>query len=169
MNEKPRPDSRLKILPDDKQAEIAEFAVTNTLADTVSWLQEQGIQTSPGALSTFLSWHRLKQQLSRNESTVETLLADLANRDSAVTAERLFETGHIFFSGSALEKQDARAWFMCQQIALSRARHRLDATKYHDLLEARKAAIKRELDSARKTGGISPETFEKIERELNLC
>jgi hypothetical protein len=34
--DKPRSDSRLKTLPDERQAEIATFAAVNTLADTVS-------------------------------------------------------------------------------------------------------------------------------------
>jgi hypothetical protein len=167
--DKPRADAKLKTLPEDRQAQIADFAAANTLADTVSWLQESGTETSISGLSHFLSWYRLRQQLARNESAIMALLADLAKQDPSITAERLYETGHIFFAGSAIEKQDPRAWYLHQQIALRKAQHQLDSTKYHDLLQARKAAIERELNAAKATGGISQETFDKIERELNLC
>jgi threonine synthase len=167
--DKPRADSKLKTLAEDRQSQIADFATANTLADTVSWLQESGIETSSTAVSMFLSWYRLNQQVDRNETAVLTLLADLAKKDPSLSPERLFETGHQFFAASALEKQDPKAWYLVQQIALRKAHSQLESAKYHDNVEARKAAIQRELDAAKSTGGISPETLQKIERELNLC
>jgi hypothetical protein len=167
--DKPRSDSKLKILPEDRQSQIADFASTNALADTVSWLQESGIETSITALSMFLSWHRLNQQVGRNETAVLTLLGDLAKQDPSLGPERLFDTGHQFFAASALEKQDPKSWSMIQQVAIRKAHSQLEFAKYHDNVEARKAAIQRELDAAKNTGGISPETLKKIERELNLC
>jgi hypothetical protein len=167
--DKPRADALLKTLPEERQTAIADYAVGNTLADTVCWLQESGIETNTCSVSQFLSWYRLKQQVTRNESAVLTLLAELAKQDPSLSAERLYETGHLFFAGSALEKQDPRAWYLIQQIALRKAHSQLESAKYHDNVEARKAAIQRELDAAKNTGGISPETLKKIERELNLC
>jgi hypothetical protein len=79
--DKPRFDCTLKTLPEDRQSQIAEFATTNSLFDTVTWLQESGIQTSAAALSRFLSWYRLHQQLARNESAVPTLTAELENQN----------------------------------------------------------------------------------------
>lgn len=168
-DKKPRADSVLKTLPEDRQAEIADFATSNTLADTVTWLRESGTQTTNSSLSKFLSWYRLKQQLLRNESAVLTLVTEIRNRNPEITTEKIYEAGHIFFAGSALEKQDSRGWYLTQQVALLKEQNKLESTKYHDQLESRKQAIQRELDAAKATGGISPETFQKIERELNLC
>lgn len=166
---KPRADCLLKNLPEDRQAEIADFATPNTLADTVTWLRQSGLQTTTSSLSKFLSWYHLKQQLARNESAVLSLLDELDKRNPAITAEKMYEAGHFFFASSALEKQDSRGWYLTQQVALLRDQNKLESTKYHDQLEARRQAIQRELDAAKATGGISPETFQKIERELNLC
>ena len=92
----------------------------------------------------------------------------MAKKNPALSAERLYETGHTFFASSAIEKQDPRAWYMSQQIALRIAQHQLDSQKYHDILAARKAAIEAQLKTAKEKGGISQETFDAIERELNL-
>lgn len=166
---KPRADSTLKTLPEDRQSELADFAARNTLQDTVTWLRQAGIQTSAAAVSRFLSWHHLHQQLARNESAVLTLTAELEKQNPSITPDRLHELGQLFFATTALEKQDGRAWYLIQQITLLKAQHQFELTKYQDTLQARKEAIQHQLESAKATGGISPETFQKIERELNLC
>jgi hypothetical protein len=167
--DKPRADAILKNLPEPRQAEIASFATNNTISDTLSWLEESGIQISNCALSRFLSWHRLKQQLIRNDSALLTVIEEAAKQNPVLDAEKLYETGCVFFAGSAIEKQDPRAWYLIQLLAFRKAHSQLEYAKYRDNVEARKAAIQRELDSAKDSGGITPETLAKIERELNLC
>jgi len=49
-----------------------------------------------------------------------------------------------------------------------RKERELAEQKYRDQVEAQKAALERELKAAKAEGGLSPETLEKIERELNL-
>ena len=49
-----------------------------------------------------------------------------------------------------------------------RRERELSEQKYRDQMAAQKAVIERELKAARAEGGISPETLEKIERELKL-
>jgi len=44
------------------------------------------------------------------------------------TAERLHQVGNIFFSLSALEQQDPRAWYLSQTIALRKAGHWLNVS-----------------------------------------
>ena len=44
----------------------------------------------------------------------------------------------------------------------------LAEAKYRDQVEAQKAALEREINAAKIEGGLSPETLENIERELNL-
>jgi hypothetical protein len=167
--EKPRSDSILKTLPEDRQSEIVSFATNNTIPDTLSWLEEAGIQISNCALSRFLSYHRLKEQIARNECAILTVIEGVSKKNPALDTETVYESAHIFFAGAALERQDPRAWYLMQQLSLHRAQSKLEAAKYHDNVEARKAAIQRELDLANDSGGITPETLAKIERELNLC
>jgi DNA-binding SARP family transcriptional activator len=115
---KPRADSKLKTLPRERQTEIADFARTHSLAETVQWLRQAGLSTSISAVSQFLRWCRLRQQAEQGESELRAAIADLARSDSISTADRLRHVGNIFFAGAALENQDAHAWVASQRVAL---------------------------------------------------
>src|SRR6266446_4792786 len=97
---KPRSDARLKTLPEDRQAQIADFARTRSLAQTVQWLSQAGLSTSISAVSQFLRWHRLKQDLARSEAALQDKLADIVRHDPTATAERL-RSGPSPVSGGA--------------------------------------------------------------------
>jgi hypothetical protein len=56
-------------------------------------------------------------------------------------------------------------WARLQQ---KRKESELAEEKYRAQVEAQKAAMQRELEAAKSEGGLSPETLEKIERELRL-
>ena len=118
---KPRANAKLKTLPDQQQEKIAQFARTHTLAQTVVWLRETGISTSASAVSQFLRWFSHRQELARNEQALRNAIVDLVRNGTAPTAETLSQIGNTIFAGSALEKQDPRAWFMSQQIYLRKA------------------------------------------------
>ena len=95
--DKPRSDSRLKTLTDERQAQIAKFATVNTLADTVSWLKGSGTQTNTNSLSKFLRWHRQNQQQTRSEAAIlkvvqTTVKPELSNC-------RAFDAAWIALSG----------------------------------------------------------------------
>jgi len=166
--EKPRADAKLKTLPEARQADIAEYSHNHTLAETVTWLNANGVDVSACALSRFLAWYRLHQQMARNELVVQELLGKLAEQNPDLTSNRVAELGQVFFAALALEKQDPKAWYLAQQISLRRAQFQLAFQKYHDQVQDRKEAIQRQLDAAKSNGGLSPETIDKIERELNL-
>jgi hypothetical protein len=166
--EKPRSDAKLKTLPEDRQAEIALYALDHTLVETRDWLQANGIDVSHTVVSRFLTWHHLKQQMAKNELVVSELLKTLAEQNPNLTAERLAELGQIFFASLALEKQDPKAWYLAQQISLRKAHLQLACQKFSEELQARKESIQRELDAAKSSGGLSAETIAKIERELRL-
>jgi hypothetical protein len=127
---KPRSDSRLKTLTDEHQAQIASFAACNTLADTVSWLNRSGTQTNTSSVSKFLRWYRLNQQQTRTEAAVMKVVAELAKKDPALAAERLYEVGHLLFAGAAIDKQDPLAWYHLQQLALRKSISELKHAKF---------------------------------------
>ena len=158
--DKPRPDAKLKTLPEDRQADISEYAVTHTLAETVDWLRANGVDTSTGALSTFLHWYHLRQQMDRNGLALEQLLVDIATQNPDITPERIYQLGQIFFSGLALAKQDPHAWCLTQRTSLSKARLDLATQRYRDQKQA--------VEPSQAPGGLTPETVKKIENELHL-
>src|SRR5437867_1749330 len=92
---KSRPDSKLKVLSEERQDEIAQFALEHSLDETVRWLAETGLETSRPALSRFLSWYRLRQQMDRSEASIRELLSELAQEDPTLTPERLHQIGNI--------------------------------------------------------------------------
>jgi len=165
---KPRADSVLKTLPEERQHEIAEYARENTLTQTAQWLGESGLQTSPPALCRFLDWYRTKQTLLRNETVITTLAAELAKENPGITTERLHQIGHIFFTSLALQKQDHKAWYMAEQIALRTARMKLDTRKYDDEAQAKREtrAAAGHIDPA--LAGLSAEKRQEIETNNNI-
>jgi hypothetical protein len=165
---KVRPDAKLKTLPEERQAEISEYALHHTLDQTIEWLGANGIQITIGPVSEFLSWYRAKHQMTRSQLVVQELASTFTKQNPDLTPERVDQIGHMFFSSMAIEKQDPRAWYLAQQIACRKSEIQLAFQKYHDQVQARKEAIQRELDLAKSKGGLSPETIEKIEHELNL-
>lgn len=125
----------LKNLSPERQAEV--YARCNLPADqgggytaTRKWLADDGIKTSEAALSEFWSWYGLSQQLKRNESTVETLLKRYREINQNATAEELMQAGQAFFSALALEQQDAKTWYLTQQVGLKKEQLTLDRKKF---------------------------------------
>jgi hypothetical protein len=147
---KPRADAKLKTLPEERQREIAEFADKRTLAETVAWLGTSGVEVSSCALSRFLGWHRLKEQMGRNEVVVEELLATQAERRPELTEERVSALGQMFFCELALEQRDAKAWSLAQRTAIRRAEVQLAFQKYRDACALAQAEIAKLKDPDRK-------------------
>lgn len=111
MTKKPRADSKLKTLPEERQAAIYDYATSgNTLVETAAWLKDDGFKTSKSALSEFVSWYELQEQLKRNESTVKQVLNDLKENDPAMSEQSLITAGHLFFSALAIEQKDSLTW-----------------------------------------------------------
>jgi hypothetical protein len=130
ISRKPRSDSRLKTLPPARQEQIADYASSHSLQDTRAWLSSDGLKTSVAALSEFLSWWSLKQQLSRNEQTVEQVLEQLKRTRPDLTEEELFSAGQSFFSALAIEQRDAKTWKRTQDLRLKRQAMELEEQKF---------------------------------------
>jgi hypothetical protein len=160
---KPRSDAHLKTLPLDRQQDIADYARDHSLQEIKAWLSEDGVITSVGALSQFLSWHSLKSQLAQNESTVESVLAQLKETRPELTEEELFAAGQAFFSAMAIETRDAKTWKRTQDLKFKRELMALEREKFQrdtcDLF------LKWYSDEqARTIAGSTQTNSEKIER-----
>lgn len=163
MTRKPRSDAHLKTLPPDRQQDIADYARDHSLQEIKAWLSADGVVTSLGALSEFLSWHSLKSQLSQNESTVESVLAQLKVSRPELTEEELFAAGQAFFSAMAIETRDAKTWKRTQDLKFKR-----------DLMELEREKFQRDTcelflkwysdEQARTIAGSTQTNSEKIER-----
>ena len=133
---KARSDAHLKTLPPERQEDIVEYARDHSLKDTKAWLAGDGVVTSAGALSEFLSWWALRDRLTRNESTVETVLEQLKQTRPDLTEDDLFNAGQAFFSALAIEQMDPKAWKGTQDLRFKQQEVRLEREKYQrDLTE----------------------------------
>jgi hypothetical protein len=179
----------LKTLPPDRQAAIADFAASHSLAETAKWLADDGLQTNRSSLSDFLSWHALQEQFRQDEQTTDAILEKLKTEVAGISDEQLDEVGQRTFSLLALRRQDLdgfvnirsakitaeleRAKLKLREQAGNRQEKKLeqDARKLA-LLEKKAEAYDRAqaaLTSARESkGGLTPETLQKIEQELRL-
>jgi hypothetical protein len=170
---KPRPEAKLKTLPEEMQERILEYARTHSTRATAKWLSDQGIVANKNAATNknivikFLAWHRTKDQLARNESVVLAALEAAQKQDRRLTPKKVRELGQKLFSGLAMEQQNARVWSLVQQIELRVEKLQLDWKKFHEAVKARKE-LEREVKEVREAGGITPGTLEKIEAELKL-
>ena len=129
---KPRCDSVLKTLPEERQGEIVQFARDHGVTKTAVWLSESGVATSKSAVARFLSWYRQRQSFLQLDAATIASVAELATERPDLTPEKLDQAGHIFFTGLALQKRDIKSWHMAQQIALRNRRLDLDSRKYDD-------------------------------------
>lgn len=127
---KPRPDARLKTLPEERQEQIAEHARTHSLVEVVSWLKLDGFVTSCAAVSEWLSWYSLRAQLKRNENTVETVLEELKAGRPELTEAELFAAGQSFFSALAIEERDAKSWKRTQDLRLKAGLLKLEQQRF---------------------------------------
>lgn len=154
---KPRSDSRLKTLPAERQAEIAGLLAARSLAEVRATLAEQGLVTSLGALSEFLTWYQLRESLRRREERVAGLLDELKRADPGIAPERLFDLGQSLFGSMAIAEEDAKGWWMTQQTALKRRE-----------IEQRREQTDRALELKTRELALQREKFERETAELIL-
>jgi hypothetical protein len=163
MSRKPRSDSQLKTLPDERQADIIDHLRNNSLAATVAWLRSSGVETSAAALSDFHSWFHLRSRLARNQSTVETLLEKIQAEDPAIAPEKLFMLGQEMFSAMAIEQADPKSWYLTQR--LNQKRGELSLARQRFLRDTCALFIKWSADQRARDIAAGPSTnTEKIEQ-----
>lgn len=139
-DKKPRSDATLKTLPAARQQEIEDYALAHSIKATVAWLLADGVETSDGAVSGWLSSRRLSAQLNRNASVVETLLQNLAATRPDFTPEQLHLAGQAFFSAMAVEQQNPDIWTATQRLQLDRDSAKTRAEFEREKIELRKQA-----------------------------
>ena len=167
MSSKPRKvrsDAVLKVLPAKRQDEIAEFARTHSIAKTREWLEKAGVDTNTRSLSIFLSEYRVSHRFMQIAAVVRVAMLEKLRQDPSLTPEKMQQIGQRFFSGLAIEREDAKVWDITQQIELKKGKLELEQQKHRDALKERRSRIK----TGKKGSEISGETLEQIERELKL-
>jgi hypothetical protein len=161
------------------------FLAGKTLAEARELLRQAGCAVSLSRLSV---WWESRQAARAEEALLRRITS---GAEQVRTVERAFgenpapELATIIklhrvlamqfatagSSSPALLEVSERATRMALEFAKleeKRAARELAEQKYRDLVAERKRAIEAELGKARTGGGITPETLERIERELKL-
>jgi len=123
---KARSDAVLKGLPAARQEAVAEFARDHSLAATLAWLRADGVRTSSGALSEFLSWYSLRRRFSAFEANSLTMIELLREKRPELPESELQGYAAEFFQLQALE-QDDPAMFL--KFATARFKARVESER----------------------------------------
>lgn len=164
MPRKPRPDSNLKTLPSDQQAEIITRlkAKGGSYKAVVQWLRDEwDVDTSEGALSSFWSWWHLQEQVREAESDTQSLVEALRGADISMTAEQVREFGNLAFITKATKQQDSKTFVAMARILVQN--RKLDQDSRRIAILEKKAAAADEASEIAKDGSKS-----KAERQKQL-
>lgn len=163
---KPRSDSVLKTLPEERQEQVAELLKAKSLEEVRKELRADGIETSIASLSKFWSWWQLNEALRRRESRVEGILQQLATDQPEIPQDKLFELGQSVFSALSIAEENPLAWYRTQRLAL--AAQRLEVERRRVALLERKLQDVQDAVTKAKDGGLTPEALARIEEAAKL-
>jgi len=149
---KPRPDAKLKTLPDAAQAALYALYQKKSGAECLAWLRENhGVKSSTGALSDFSAWYPFSRPLDLAAKFARQLEAVLkADPGLHLNAGQLSAAGQIAFEQQALQTQDLDGFIALRKVRLKERENSLNERRVA-LLE-KKAA---QADEAAKVAGDS--------------
>jgi hypothetical protein len=124
---KTRADSILGTLPEERQAEIADYARTHTIEETRAWLNSDGIKVSAGAFSTWLSSWSLAQRFRSMESQADQFKDWLGKTMPDLSEAELDRRAALMFQFEAVKSSDPETY-----LAFATARHKgqMDKLKF---------------------------------------
>lgn len=130
---KPRSDSKLKNLPEDRQEQIIAWSRMPKTEECPGGLQHareqlaaDGIQVSLRALSEFVSWWQLENRFSGAAARAEQFEKKLLENPD-FSPERAREAGQALFTMEAMASGDAATFVSLESLALAQ---RSAKTKY---------------------------------------
>lgn len=126
MSTKTRSDSVLGTLPPERQEQIADYARTHSLEDTVQWLRTDGVRTSRSRLSVWLSSFCLRQAFRQAANSTEEFREFLKADIPDIDPEELDRRAAIHFQAEAMKAGDPETYL---SFATARHKAKMDAVK----------------------------------------
>lgn len=127
---KPRADSKLKNLPEERQGQIASQCATKSLEEVAGELAQDGLSISPQALGRWYSWWQMREDFAQKETLVEEFLEQTKKDNPSITEEKLFEHGQTMFALLALQEKSAKDWKRVQDVRHRRQLVELERQKF---------------------------------------
>jgi hypothetical protein len=142
----PRADSKLKRLPEERQAAIIEMMKQPGITQTMvrKELAADGLKTSEPALSEFYSWWHLRERFRQMEANANTMAELAKQQEPGLSTEALEKIGQSVFMDRAiqLERMDPEAasmiWYRMMRLNLKKSDQALVERRIK-LLEAQAA------------------------------
>lgn len=180
---KPRPEAVLANLDPEVRAELVDKLISSppmSYSEAQQWLaDEHGVRTSTGALSRFYATNCFDLRIERTQEFAAQVVSKLQGVDPAMQRDSICKAVAARVQESALsgdislddalrigaamlerEKHELRA----QETELKRAQLELRVRQYEDKIREAQFILER----SKKSGAITPETFEELERKLKL-
>ncbi|CAN5353037.1 hypothetical protein BH09VER1_BH09VER1_28510 [soil metagenome] len=147
---KPRSDSKLKLLPADRQEQIVEWINTpksetcpGGLRHALEQLGLDGFKTSIRALSEFWSWWRLQERFSSASERAQQIEELILKKNPDMSPERVREIGQVLFTLEAVDTQDREGYVAMENLSLARqtAETRAELEKQKLALAGRRVSV----------------------------
>jgi hypothetical protein len=152
---KPRSDSKLKTLPEDRQAQIVAWSKepkTDEHPGGLAYAQEQlaadGIRVALSTLSEFCSWYALNQRFARASSRADQVADLLRQQNPNMDPEQVRRLAQSVFTMEALDAGDAETFVSLEHLKLAQ-----DSARTKAEIDREKLAIAKQrllLDRARQ-------------------
>jgi hypothetical protein len=165
---KPRSDSKLANLPEEDQAEIAEWCRTNPLEVVRDiLLAQRKVSISLSSLSTWYAWHKQQRELREGNAGVVAILDWFKRNDPGASAATVRSA---MLMGLTLKAQARDDTGLALNVLKEQGRD-LDrglAMRRVALLEENAAKAKAALEGLKSKGGLTAETLRTIEEAAGL-
>jgi hypothetical protein len=178
---KTRSDAVLMNLPEEQQAKLADWLLSGVPYHEAKVLVEKEFGVTVRSLNTFgVFWREVcaPALLARRRRAVTTAEQRAEEADKTpgrfdqATLDAIKQRAFELSENPNSNPKDVKAVLMLVLKArdqdIKQQDIELRISKYRDQVAERKRALEREINAAKSTGGISPETFERVERELKL-
>src|SRR5262245_4456193 len=106
--------AKLKLLPAEEQAKIAEYGAKRSVEQTRKWLEERGVKVCHATVRLFLDWYQLQETFRQDAERVEAVLREMQETEASLTPEQMHRIGQFFFSRRAIGLQNAQLWKLTQ-------------------------------------------------------
>lgn len=143
---KARSDSKLKVLPEERQEQIIAWAMepkSETCPGGLEHARQQlvadGIKVSISTLSEFVSWWRLQRRFAAASERARQIEEMLRAQDPSMSPEKVRDMGQKIFTLEAVEAGDAKTFVALEALALDQR-----SAAFKGKLEAEKLALARE-------------------------
>lgn len=148
---KPRSDSKLKTLPEDRQEQIIEWIRTPKSESSPGGLQHareqlaaDGLRVSLRALSEFWSWWQLRERFTAADARTAQIVDLLKERSPDMSPDRIREFGQAVFELEAIAEKDSEAYVSLQSLRLARESAETKGRQKEEELALKKAKFARD-------------------------